>query len=198
MSFAFEEDYSELREAIYDACLKEGIVIICSTADQGNNSSKVWPASYEEGPIAVAACNSYGKLAPFSSDIGAHYFFHGMDIATEMIPYMKSPQEISGSSVATAIAAGVASLILACHRIVYPNLKKNERKMVVNRHFKKMALDADNNEGRYVKPWEGLRVVQPLSKSGSGDRWLWNTFKDKKMGEPGQILVLYFCVSSPH
>lgn len=150
---------------------REGIVFLCSTADQGNNSSKVFPASYKE-TIGIAACNSYGKLAPFSSDLDADYFFQGVDVVTEIIPYVKSPQEISGSPVATAIAAGVASLILACNKLVYPDLNyKLHRKEVVTDHLDRMKVMDHGQNNKYVRPWEVFNVASNMGDV-AGRRWL--------------------------
>jgi hypothetical protein len=177
MSFAFEETDTTLYDVIEKAKNK-GIVILCSTADQGNNSSQVWPAGYESATIAIAACNSYGNLAPWSSGVAAKYFFQGMDVATERIPYMKSEEHISGSSVATAIAAGVASLILACYRMANPGLDPTaHRGDIVETYFKKMTKDSSTKssnpvESKYVRPWKVFKKMEAPIDS----KWLRNTF----------------------
>ena len=115
---------------------------------------------------------------------------------------MKSPQEISGSSVATAIAAGVASLILACNKLVYPNLNyKLHGKEVVTDHLDRMKgtdhsdrakKDLDGQNNKYVRPWEVFKVTSDMGDA-AGRRWLWDTFSNKKWGKPGQNCCLY-CV----
>ena len=136
MSFALEGGDKDIAlwEAVKNANSKR-IVMVCSTADEGENNSDVWSARYDE-TISIAACSNTGKAAAMSNTTKAEFFFRGEDIIYESqflgVSYRDaldsrsisgpgslppSIERISGSSVATAIAAGVASLFLACCRL---------------------------------------------------------------------------------
>jgi hypothetical protein len=86
-------------------------VVLASTSDEGLNKTEVWPA-YNENVIAVSSADAMGRPTrdPPSKKDGPHFYFQGEDIAV-------GGALIKGSSVATAMAAGVASLLIACHRI---------------------------------------------------------------------------------
>ena len=67
MSLALKETNHKLEEVILKA-RNYGIVIICSTADEGQKVSKVWPVAYDNESLSIAACNQYGSLAKYDSD----------------------------------------------------------------------------------------------------------------------------------
>ncbi|GAW11520.1 hypothetical protein ANO14919_008670 [Xylariales sp. No.14919] len=78
--------------------------------------------------------------------------------------------EVSGTSVATAIASGVASLVLACHRLSLSKQQDSEswqthkklKRRLVMKAFNQMTAD---NTGKFVKPW--------LFFGGSEDQRSW-------------------------
>ncbi|PMD38046.1 subtilisin-like protein [Hyaloscypha variabilis F] len=164
MSLCMYETSEKFQDLVTNVVRSQGIVILCSTADEGNNNQEVWPAKHID-TLAIAACNLNGKLTQWSTDTGAQYHFPGEDITTELVPYDLSRKKISGSSVATALAAGVASLVLACYR--YVPLKEGEveaalRNSRVEKSFKRMRDLAEEANGynssvslnpKYVRPW---------------------------------------------
>ena len=176
MSLALKSTNDDLENAVSYArdC---GIAIICSTADEGQNVDRVWPAAYENKTLSIAACNQYGSLAKYGSD-QARYWFQGEKIVTDVQFAEDSPVTVSGSSVATAVAAGVASLIVACHRIASPSQEQALREdtsisapEIVKHWFQKMM--EGHGESKYVKPW----VVFGVEERGDGDEdWLFDVF----------------------
>jgi hypothetical protein len=113
---------AKLNDAI-NAAAQKGIVIITSTVDEGVKP----PHSATDNPnlkralLKIAACNRWGKLLEFSQNDGYDYGFIGHNVHVGQVPFLKSEETISGSSAATAIAAGAASLALACCRMAkYP------------------------------------------------------------------------------
>jgi hypothetical protein len=128
-------------ENAVNAAKREDIVIICSTADKGNNTQQIWPAQYD-GTISISASDIHGKITDWSSSTKAAYSFLGKDVCANKIPFMKSQSTISGSSVATAIAAGVASAILACCRIRNNDRGRNWKIDKVKEIFSKMKPEA--------------------------------------------------------
>ena len=149
--------HEDLYDAVFAASM-EGIVIICSTADKGNNQQKVYPAQYLKEVdldclIPIAGCDRYGKLTDWSTETEAKYHFLGKDVTVRSEGLMtNASKEISGSSVATAIAAGTASLVLACR--LYASEKENySRKQQIDIFFKKMQTeDNSRHKLKYVEP----------------------------------------------
>ena len=156
-------DHKDLYNAVH-AATQENIVIICSTADKGNNQQKVYPAQYWEQKktdclVPIAGCDQYGKLTDWSTETQAKYHFLGKDvIARSPVGPMTrsghevSGSEVSGSSVATAIAAGTASLVLACSRLAMDE-ENYTRKQLIEIFFREMQTPENRNGGLgYVEP----------------------------------------------
>lgn len=91
------------------------IVVTCSTADEGSIGAHSVGDTSDVLPIA--ACDKWGNLLPQSQKTGFKYQFIGHNVHVGQVPYLESAESIEGSSVSTAVAAGMASLILACARI---------------------------------------------------------------------------------
>jgi hypothetical protein len=122
LSLVLFRDHRSLSTVI-DNARKEGIVVFCSTADMGYVAQPVWPAKYAKSHdciFPVAACNAHGRFIEYSSETDAQYAFQGEDILASdgNGPNAEAERRVSGSSVATAMATGVASLVLSCYRIL--------------------------------------------------------------------------------
>ncbi|KAK0640567.1 hypothetical protein B0T16DRAFT_460740 [Cercophora newfieldiana] len=129
MSFSMVETSPELDKAITRAFTK-GIVMMCSNHDEGSVASKAYPAS-DELTHAIAACDEYGALLRETEDKYA-YKVHALNIAAGSVPFLDSSERVSGSSVATAIASGLSSLILSCVRLNNPGWEQSLRSNVSN------------------------------------------------------------------
>jgi hypothetical protein len=81
------------------------------------NYGKVWPADYSSS-ISVSASDTYGRPRPQSRE-KADLLVSGEDVIAEGPAYIKKYTKgpVSGSSVATALAAGMASLALTLARL---------------------------------------------------------------------------------
>jgi len=158
MSLILTKSCPGLENAVIDAA--KTAVIICSTADDGNNDPDNCLSKFTNNTISVASCNYYGIPAPYSTQNGARYFLHGENMVPFSAVETKSQRGVSGSSVATAVASGLASLVLSCHQIANgganPDDVMNESKAtIVNRHFQEMtrSRDSPSSDSKYVKPW---------------------------------------------
>ncbi|KAK6362730.1 hypothetical protein TWF730_000186 [Orbilia blumenaviensis] len=104
----------DLRNAINDAADKK-ILMFGAASDQGSDSNICYPAK-SENVIAIGAATETGEMCTWVHHGQADFTCPGYQV-----PFKRgdgtpsSPQ--NGSSVATAIAAGLAGLILYCDRI---------------------------------------------------------------------------------
>ncbi|KAJ0119897.1 Peptidase S8/S53 [Diaporthe amygdali] len=118
MSFTMFEDRPALGDVI-ELAKKRGIVMMCSNHDEGANSKISYLAKRRDHTWVVTACDEYGftprdRDPPTGCD---RYMFQGFNVAAGVIPFLESNDRISGSSVATAIASGISSLIISCARL---------------------------------------------------------------------------------
>jgi hypothetical protein len=126
----------------------------------------VWPAKYAKSHdciFPVAACNAHGRLTEYSSETDAQYTFQGEDILAlnGNGPIGEAERRVSGSSVATAIATGVASLVLGCYRILPPHVVMRSfptnHAAIIKNVFAKMCNDhgtpGDRKMPLRVMPW---------------------------------------------
>ncbi|KAI9773356.1 MAG: hypothetical protein M1840_007571 [Geoglossum simile] len=152
LSLVAYTDTDSMSQAIRDASAKD-IVILSSTADEGVQEARdaIRKADISTDVFTIAACDRWGNLLDRSQKVGYDYRFVGNDVQVGQVPFLKSPESISGSSVATAIAAGTASLILACCRISEksntdgPNTENRWRSHMVRKTFNAMREGSDQN-----------------------------------------------------
>jgi len=199
MSFCFKEDFpelSELKEAVSEA-LGNDIVMLASTADEGCNAKGQWPAQCE-GVIRIAACTPNGAYIERTTRPHDEETFalqgQGIELKFQEVGPEDASHKVSGSSVATAMAAGTASLILACRRLVlsqhrsqtspgehtsrFAGHRRDSVKEIMNRM-------AEGSETKYVKPWTVLSAV-----SGESDhvlRAIAQMFKDSEAVHPRNV-----------
>lgn len=135
MSFAISEKDTEMQRAVERAS-DAGIVMTCSMHDEGSRASEAYPAGFRIEPlidslIVLAACDEYGKPLREVDESGIDYKLIGAHVPAGVVPFVKSEEYITGSSVATALAAGLASLALTCNRLAHPDKDYIRGTMVV-------------------------------------------------------------------
>lgn len=102
-------DLGYLKEAIKEARNKN-ILMFSSTSDQGNIDDNFYPGSYTD-VICIGAAKSTGNKSEWVRSDQAQYLCPGEDVKVE-VNSIQGPA--TGSSIATALAAGLAALILHC------------------------------------------------------------------------------------
>lgn len=123
LSLTLDEDNAKLKIAINDAVAR-GVVIMASIRGEGNDGKGAgFPAAWGSsggirGLLAIASADAWGAPSKGTVNGQARYLFPGEKIVarTEFLGGLEDMPDISGPSVATAVAAGVASLVLSCDR----------------------------------------------------------------------------------
>jgi subtilisin family serine protease len=164
MSLALPNSSSSLEAEVANA-KNEDIVMISSRGDSGNNRENVYPADCGD-VISISSLTNYGKLTE-STETNARYFFQGENVSVPAEPsYLESQKHASGSSVATALAAGLAALIISCRRL--GNEEKDiKRTRTVTTVFDRMTQTEND---KYVRPWKVFKDTR-LGKE-QGMSWL--------------------------
>ncbi|KAL4950088.1 hypothetical protein BDW69DRAFT_187706 [Aspergillus filifer] len=120
MSWVTKSEESELKAAVERAAAKSGnskvrpILMFCSTADEGAYAGDVYPVDYKDSVVSVTATDIWGGLTS-KGDRQKHVDIKipGEDLEASAPVYLGNvASSVSGSSVATALAAGIASLAL--------------------------------------------------------------------------------------
>ncbi|KAH6951191.1 hypothetical protein BKA56DRAFT_535586 [Ilyonectria sp. MPI-CAGE-AT-0026] len=172
MSFILEETTKELESQI-DAASQKGIVMTCSTHDEGSRIDKAFPASLKGGTtslLVLAACDVYGRILREAKEDTYDYLIRGKDVAAGVIPFLKSEDTITGSSVATALAAALCSLILTCNRLAHPVVTyeggkgENSRYSLVTKHLTRMK----SHENTKFILLEKFGKIEELGKTYDG------------------------------
>lgn len=144
MSFATLDKNPDLERACI-AASNEGILMFASSHDEGSNVREAYPASLAQ-TITIAAFDDFGmKLRQSEQEF--QYGISGEEIAAGGVPFLESDDRVSGSSVATAIATGLSSLILSCDKLAREERAQqgkghselNWNWVVCEHHFKAMA-----------------------------------------------------------
>lgn len=147
---------------------KQGIMMTCSAHDEGSRLIDAWPASYHmesRSLITFAACGEYGKVLRDTREVTYDYLIRGQDVTAGFIPFLKSEDTITGSSVSTALAAGLSSLILLCDRLGNPDVKYAGGSAEHSR-YKLVTSQLDQMKGPYSKflLWEKYSHIADLIK----------------------------------
>lgn len=122
----------------------EDIVIMSSTTDSGYRKVETIATkdTVQGDVISIVACSNNGHLLENSQPDGYEFSFLG-NVHMNPVPTLQSNRLIQGSSVATAIASGLAALTLACCRIstrcTTDNSEGTWRCRMVRNTFKKIA-----------------------------------------------------------
>ncbi|KAK3319883.1 hypothetical protein B0T19DRAFT_451323 [Cercophora scortea] len=123
MAFGFTDHNNELYTAIHAASLK--MLIFAASTNDGNASKIHYPAQYDDSVICMFSTNGAVKGSWFNHSIGLpgtdNFAILGQDIETSSsnsAAAAKSvePEQKYGTSFSTAIAAGVAGLLLEFSR----------------------------------------------------------------------------------
>lgn len=153
-SWGFTRPHQELRNAI-KAAHQEGILIFASAANAGGSVWRLPFPARADGVCAIGASDNYGRKTKFTS-LEAKFMFPGTAIPSSYPRYLSEDfkteiKDLSGCSMACAIAAGTACRILEFATICSRNtgeLKDSLDNEIVMETFERLAKD------KYVIPWE--------------------------------------------
>ncbi|KAF5662958.1 peptidase S8 subtilisin kexin sedolisin [Fusarium heterosporum] len=118
MSFGFQEEIPEISQAIGEAELKrqKRILFFAAASNSGGNRKEMFPANHD-AVISVRSTNSNGAFSDTNPPADPHgpavYGTLGQDVPSAWLCNVDGELSKSGSSVATAVAAGIAAMILA-------------------------------------------------------------------------------------
>ncbi|KAG8157899.1 hypothetical protein KVR01_012171 [Diaporthe batatas] len=119
-----EEEETDFRTALHEA-LTRGSSMFCAASDQGNFADRTFPHAGNRDTFRIGGATAMGKASDTVGDrMGLSFLFPGYEVVVDHWdedkgsggPFDKFDAH-SGSSVATALAAGLAALIVECVRL---------------------------------------------------------------------------------
>ncbi|KAI8191102.1 hypothetical protein KHU50_000305 [Colletotrichum sp. SAR 10_65] len=161
--------------AMYTAISKKGILVFCAASDQGKAPDMTYPANANNDCFRIGAAEATGAVRATVGDTHRlSYIFPGHNVSMDSGDGTEKEVEgHSGSSVATALAAGLAALIIECVRlgIVYTNmsatplkgdddidittddLTKIRQRNVMKQAFLGIGV-SQNTNNKYIEVWD--------------------------------------------
>ncbi|KAH6982583.1 hypothetical protein EDB80DRAFT_735975 [Ilyonectria destructans] len=148
MSLASYEEDKKVKSAVEDA-EAEGILLLCSTHDEGLNVGKAYPACMRE-TITFAASNQIGQVTQNMDKDAYDFRIPATNVFAGVVPFMQFDENVSGSSVATAIGAGLSSLMIACHHLANKNRRRGNLKWKRSMVSEKLEAMASGRNSKYI------------------------------------------------
>ncbi|RYC58986.1 hypothetical protein CHU98_g7217, partial [Xylaria longipes] len=187
---------SGLQNAI-DRAYEKNILMFASSNDGGHFRDDSWPTSLKrEAFFRVGAAKADGKPFEWAGPVNhLDYIFPGVDVIKTQSrspqksdsKYLDKPEKTepeTGSSVATALAAGTAAMVLTCARIAAIDSLRGVTENVLNEMQKRnnMAAALDRlgvklGDNKFIEVWETL------------DTRHWPNFRDMRPGTKMEMVA---------
>ncbi|KAL7942118.1 hypothetical protein V8C42DRAFT_332619 [Trichoderma barbatum] len=180
-----EEDRRLLDAAIVEAANAD-ILMFCSASDKGAKQNATYPSKATTKIFTIGAATASGAADPWVGNLGnINFTFPGtkveMDGARSGTDI--SSREVTGSSVATALAAGLAALVLYCVQVRlllatdqdkqkarrdFQLLKKHDHMM---KALKDIGTTEESNH-KFIEVWEVFGKKVEEKERYDQERWL--------------------------
>lgn len=132
MSFGYPEEIGSISASILDAVKRRNrkVLFFAAAANFGGNQKEMFPASHEH-VISMRAADHLGTYQDFNPPMDIpgprEYMTLGKDVPATWLSNCPGDKCLSGTSVATPIAAGIVGTILADARSSRDELKPEEQ-----------------------------------------------------------------------
>lgn len=96
MSFVLGEDPDRVMEKKIVEAGKAGIVMTCSTHDEGSRIATAYPATSKSqcnALLVLTACDEYGKLLREIDPDSYSYKLRGQNVPAGVVPFIKSEEK---------------------------------------------------------------------------------------------------------
>ena len=131
-----KDDINSLELAISKAA-QEKIILFCATSDRGSSTSDTLYPGCISPVIKIGAATSTGDVSTKVLSHNVDYIFPGEAITVD------GKTTADGSSISTALAAGMAAMLLFCVEQVVPEDGRKDyyTNAAIRRAFRKMGAD---------------------------------------------------------
>lgn len=173
-----ETDILNLESAIETAA-KAGILMFCAANDQGIARDHSFPAACggTKHLFKIGAAEASGTVWKWVGDPGdVDFILPGHNVVKERpndAPLEKC-RTLTGSSVATALAAGLAALVLHCVQLAALNAQSNQQK---GRKGNAITMEDVKDIQRHERMKEAFLAIGTSPASGNKYIEVWNFFE---------------------
>ncbi|KAL7937004.1 hypothetical protein V8C35DRAFT_213161 [Trichoderma chlorosporum] len=190
MSWTIDPPEDEEERRLLDAAIVEAanadILMFCSASDKGAKQNATYPSKATTKIFTIGAATASGAADPWVGNLGnINFTFPGTKVEMDgpRNGTDTSSREVTGSSVATALAAGLAALVLYCVQVRlllatdqdkqkarrdFHLLKKHDYMM---KALKDIGTTEESNH-KFIEVWEVFGKKVEEKERYDQDRWL--------------------------
>ncbi|OTA02293.1 hypothetical protein A9Z42_0026610 [Trichoderma parareesei] len=190
MSWTIDPPEDEEERRFLDAAIVEAanadILMFCSASDKGAKQNLTYPSKATTKIFTIGAATASGAADSWVGNLGnINFIFPGTKVEMDgpRSGTDTSSREVTGSSVATALAAGLAALVLYCVQVRlylatdqekqkarrdFQLLKKHEHMM---KALKDIGTTEESNH-KFIEVWEVFGKKVEEKERYDQDRWL--------------------------
>ncbi|KAL6906988.1 hypothetical protein GGI43DRAFT_380509 [Trichoderma evansii] len=180
-----DEEERRLLDLAIGTAANENILLFCSASDKGAKSSETYPSKATKKIFTIGAATSSGMADPWVGNLGnINFTFPGTKVEMDGLRTDdSSSREVSGSSIATALAAGLAGLVLYCVQVRLL-LSTDQEKQKARRDFqllkqhdymmkalKDIGTTEESNH-KFIEVWEVFGKKVEEKERYDQERWL--------------------------
>ncbi|PNP43868.1 hypothetical protein TGAMA5MH_04151 [Trichoderma gamsii] len=180
-----DEEERRLLDLAIGAAANENILLFCSASDKGAKSSETYPSKATKKIFTIGAATSSGMADPWVGNLGnINFTFPGTKVEMDGPRNDdSSSREVSGSSIATALAAGLAGLVLYCVQVrllVATDQEKHKARrdfQLLKQHdymmkaLKDIGTTEESNH-KFIEVWEVFGKKVEEKERYDQERWL--------------------------
>lgn len=187
------EDSKLLKEVLQRACDRK-VLMFCSSPDSGQFTDQDYPTAYKRDSFfRIGAAHDDGSAYSYAGHISnLDFIFPGVNVDTSadgsdrrvhLVNDGSAPEGVTGSSIATALAAGLAATIIYCFKasalavltsnaqngsnykagpgiVIKPEqVKKMAEHSVMKSAFRKLG---EVTEGHFIQVWEAFGLANKV------------------------------------
>lgn len=190
MSWTIDPPEDEEERRFLDAAIVEAanadILMFCSASDKGAKQNATYPSKATTKIFTIGAATASGAADPWVGNLGnINFTFPGTKVEMDgpRSSTDTSSREVTGSSVATALAAGLAALVLYCVQVRlllatdqdkqkarrdFQLLKKHDHMM---KALKDIGTTEESNH-KFIEVWEVFGKKVEEKERYDQERWL--------------------------
>ncbi|KAF2275928.1 uncharacterized protein EI97DRAFT_458926 [Westerdykella ornata] len=160
MSWSIRSDdrqHKGLDEALQDAA-NQGISMFCSSIDEGPTAPDNTYPGKNTSCIKIGAATATGTVLSWVSESKSDFLLPGESpqLTPETKLWGKLEAGLSGSSIATAVAAGIAGVLIYCERLLAPRDPRGPDPLRASNNMKNAFKNLSKNDRKFVPIWRYL------------------------------------------